>query len=142
MIIVPSIAVDASCRGNPGPMEYKGVYTDTKKVIFQKKFEEGTNNMGEFLAIVHAAAWLKREGILLPIYSDSEIAIRWVKNKECNTTIRISKKNMEAMILVKRAVKWLRSNKLETDVLKWDTLNCGEIPADFGRKKLYSKGRT
>lgn len=53
-------------------MEYRGVDTKTRKQIFiQGPFEEGTNNIGEFLAIVHGLALLKKRmttvlSILIP----------------------------------------------------------------------------
>ncbi|MCH9661836.1 MAG: viroplasmin family protein, partial [Bacteroidetes bacterium] len=49
-----SIAVDAASSGNPGLMEYRGVATQTHKQLFhQGPFKQGTNNVGEFLALVH-----------------------------------------------------------------------------------------
>ena len=53
-----SIAVDAASSGNPGKMAYRGVDTKTKKVLFhQGPFEQGTNNVGEFLALVHGLSF-------------------------------------------------------------------------------------
>ena len=61
LIIKESIAVDAACSGNPGNMEYRGVYTKTKEQIFhQGPFPQGTNNIGEFLALVHGLAFFKK----------------------------------------------------------------------------------
>src|SRR5699024_7350127 len=54
-----SIAVDAASSGKPGIMEYRGVDTKTKKVLFHAgPFPLGTNNIGEFLALVHGLAFL------------------------------------------------------------------------------------
>lgn len=141
-IVMPSVSVDASCRGNPGPMEYKGVHTESGATIFHKRFEEGTNNIGEFLAIVHAAALLKQNSMSMPIYSDSEIAILWVKRKRCNTNLIKNDRNEEVFAMTKRAVKWLRNNWIENNILKWNTRKHGEIPADFGRKHNFTgKGK-
>ena len=50
--LVDSLAVDAACAGNPGPMEYRGVLVRTGQEIFHVgPMEGGTNNIGEFLAI-------------------------------------------------------------------------------------------
>ena len=130
-----SIAVDAASSGNPGVMEYRGVDTQTEKQLFlQGPFKQGTNNIGEFLALVHGLAYLKKNNSDRIIYSDSRIAIGWVKKKKCNTKLSPNAKNKEAMDLVQRAEHWLKTNTYTTTIVKWETKAWGEIPADFGRK--------
>ena len=130
-----SISVDAASSGNPGKMEYRGVDTKTKKQLFiQGPFEEGTNNIGEFLAIVHGLAFLKKHHSNHIIYTDSRTAISWVKKKSCNTKLKRSEKNKPLFELVDRAVNWLKTNSYNTVIVKWETKAWGEIPADFGRK--------
>ncbi len=130
-----SIAVDAASSGNPGRMEYRGVVTATKKVLFhQGPFPEGTSNIGEFLALVHGLAFLKQQNSNLLIYSDSKIAMGWVKKKKCNTKLKPSKRNEALFELIKRAENWLHNNTYSTPIRKWETKQWGEIPADFGRK--------
>lgn len=134
-IIMDSVCVDASCLGNPGSVEYKGVHTTTREVIFHKRpIPNGTNNLGEFLAIVHALAHLKNEGKDIPIYSDSETAILWVRNKKVRTKLKRNESSEEIFNLVERALTWLESNDYANPILKWNTGSWGEIPADFGRK--------
>ena len=133
--ITPSLAVDAACSGNPGTLEYRGVDTETKQQHFhQGPFPEGTNNIGEFLAIVHGLALLKRQNSDIPIYSDSKIAINWVKAKWCRTNLDQTENNTELFTLIDRAEQWLKNNTYPNKILKWDTPLWGEIPADFGRK--------
>jgi len=130
-----SISVDAAVSGNPGKMEYKGVDTKTKKQLFiQGPFEEGTNNIGEFLAIVHGLALLKKNNSNKIIYTDSKTAMSWVKKKICNTKLERTDKNKSLFELVDRAVNWLKTNSYKTVIVKWETKAWGEIPADFGRK--------
>ncbi len=130
-----SISVDAASSGNPGIMEYRGVDTKTKKQLFiQGPFEEGTNNIGEFLAIVHGLAFLKQHNSNRIIYTDSKTAISWVKKKNCNSKLERNTKNKPVFDLVDRAVKWLKENTYTTTIVKWETKAWGEIPADFGRK--------
>lgn len=130
-----TISVDAASSGNPGLMEYRGVDTQTKKQLFyQGPFEDSTNNVGEFLAIVHALAFLKQAKIQKPVYSDSRTAISWVAKKKCNTKLKPSKKNTKVFDLINRAEVWLKNNPIQVDLLKWHTKAWGEIPADFGRK--------
>ena len=130
-----SICVDAAVSGNPGKMEYRGVDTKTKKQLFiQGPFEEGTNNIGEFLAIVHGLAFLKQQKSDRIIYTDSRTAMSWVEKKTCNTKLPRSEKNKPLFKLVDRALIWLRDNNYSTTIVKWETKAWGEIPADFGRK--------
>ena len=130
-----SISVDAASSGNPGKMEYRGVDTKSKKQLFiQGPFEEGTNNIGEFLAIVHGLAFLKKTNSDKIIYTDSRTAISWVKKKNCNTKLEPNEKNRALFELIDRAVIWLKNNTYKTPVVKWETKAWGEIPADFGRK--------
>lgn len=133
-IIDNSLAVDAACSGNPGPMEYRGVHVASQQEIFHFGPVKGTNNIGEFLAIVHGLALLKQKGFDMPIYSDSKIAIDWVRQKVCKTKLPRDAETEELFRLIKRAEKWLKENKYSTRILKWETKQWGEIPADFGRK--------
>lgn len=135
-IIKESLAVDAACSGNPGLMEYQGVYTaDGRKLFHVGPLEDGTNNIGEFLAIVHALAMLKQEGKpSMPIYSDSRNAQLWVKKGKCNTKLERTGRNDKIFELIERAERWLAANKITNPILKWETESWGEIPADFGRK--------
>lgn len=134
-IIKNSLSVDAACSGNPGLMEYRGVNTDSKEEIFRMgPFRHGTNNVGEFLALVHGLALLKKQGLSMPIYSDSKIAMGWVAKKKCNSKLARIPANEKLFDLIERAETWLKSNTYNTTVLKWETKSWGEIPADFGRK--------
>lgn len=133
--ILDSICVDASTIRNPGPTEYRGVDTMTKMLIFEMKLDEATNNIGEFLAIVHALALYKKNGKKLKvIYSDSLIAISWVRQKKCKTKYANTEANEIVSDLIQRAVTWLHNNDYDTKILKWNTGAWGQIPADYGRK--------
>lgn len=129
-----SLAVDAACSGNPGPMEYRGVHVASKQQLFHFGPMKGTNNIGEFLAIVHGLALFKKQGIDMPIYSDSLNAINWVRQKKCKTKLERNKDTEQLFQLIERAEKWLNTNEYSTPILKWETKLWGEIPADFGRK--------
>lgn len=129
------LAVDAACSGNPGPMEYRGVYLLTGQEIFHFGPVYGTNNIGEFLAIVHGLALLKQKGLNMPIYSDSRNALSWVKQKKCKTKLERTPRTEQLFILIERAEKWLKENTYTTPLVKWETEQWGEVPADFGRKK-------
>lgn len=130
-----TLSVDAACSGNPGPMEYRGVYTATNQELFRiGPLEMGTNNVGEFLALVHGLAFLKQQNSTIPIYSDSRNAISWVKKKKCKTMLLRTARNEKIFDLIERAEKWLTENTYTTEILKWETDVWGEIPADFGRK--------
>ncbi|UQZ84122.1 Ribonuclease H [Paenibacillus konkukensis] len=130
-----SLSVDVGSRGNPGIVEYKGVYTKTGEVVFQHPpIAKGTNNLGEFLAIVHALAYLKQKDSSMTIYSDSVTAMSWVRKKEVATNLPRDASTEEIWTLVDRALEWLRSNTYTNKIVKWDTKAWGEIKADYGRK--------
>lgn len=135
--ILNSISVDGACN-NKGDSEYQGVYTDTKTELFiQGPFKDGSNNLMEFLALVHGLAYLKKNNLDLPIYSDSKTAISWVWRKTVKTTIKRTQKNKNIFELVDRGIVWLQNNSEMINhrrILKWETKAWGEIPADFGRK--------
>jgi len=133
--VLDSLCVDAACKGNPGILEYRGVDTRSGAELFQKgPFPEGTVNLGEFLAIVHALALLTRIDSDWPIYSDSRTAIAWVKAKKIRTNLAPGEKNAQLFQLINRAITWLKGNEYPNRILKWETAYWGEIPADFGRK--------
>jgi ribonuclease HI len=130
-----SISVDAASSGNPGVMEYRGVDTQTKALLFHKgPFQKATNNIGEFLALVHGLALLKNQESQVVLYTDSITAMSWVSKKKCNTKLKRSKENQAVFVLIDRAEQWLQNNTFTTKIVKWETKSWGEIPADFGRK--------
>ncbi len=130
-----SIAVDAAWNTATGDMEYQGVYLESGTRIFlQGPFQDGTNNIGEFLAIVHGLAFLKQKNSLLPIYTDSRTAMSWIKKKHANTKLALTPRNKPVFELLQRAERWLATNTYKNQILKWETEYWGENPADFGRK--------
>ena len=129
------LAVDAACSGNPGPMEYQGIDLQTGARIFHFGPLHGTNNIGEFLAIVHALALMDNMGIKdKKIYSDSYNAILWVNKKKCKTKLERNTKTEKLFQVIARAEKWLQTHDIQIPVIKWETTKWGEVPADFGRK--------
>lgn len=142
--VFPSLCVDAACSGNPGRMEYRGVYLldihqdgsrETAQLFLRGPFEQGTNNIGEFLALVHGLAQLQKDGNnTLPVYSDSRTALAWLRQKQAKTKLAPTLHNQVLFDLLRRAEAWLQTHTYTNKVLKWDTDHWGEIPADFGRK--------
>ncbi len=132
---LPALAVDAACSGNPGLLEFRGVIADTGTEIFRRgPFPQGTNNIGEFLALVLGLAYLKRHNLPWALYTDSVTALAWVRQKKCKTKLVFDNTNLELLMMVRKAEQWLAQNTYTTRVLKWETSLWGEIPADFGRK--------
>jgi ribonuclease HI len=132
---VPSISVDAACDMTPGVMEYRGVDTETQRELFRMgPYQGSSNNHGEFLAIVHALALCQQQGSVLPIYSDSRTALSWVRNRKVKSTVQRTSANAPVFDLIDRAERWLSNNTYANPVLKWETSEWGENPADFGRK--------
>ncbi len=124
-----TIFVDASCSGNPGYTEYRGIEKESNNIVFQARYLKATNNIGEFLAVVHAL-------YLNPkiIYTDSVTAIAWVRQKKCKTNYKENKHNETLFHDIRKAELWLNQNVYTTQILKWDTKSLGEIPADYNKK--------
>jgi ribonuclease HI len=130
-----SISVDVGTRGNPGPIEYKGVDTQTGEVLFQVgPIENGTNNLGEFIAIIHGLSYLKKLGSNKTVYTDSKTALSWIRNKKVASTLVRDESTKKVWELTDRALNWLHHNTYQNKVLKWKTEEWGEIKADYGRK--------
>lgn len=130
-----SISVDAACSGNPGQMEYQCVDTDTNVQLFASPiYPVGTNNIGEFLAVVDALKYLQERGLDIPVYTDSISAIAWVRNKRAKTTLVRSAQTESLWQAIDNALDWLHTNSYPNPVLKWETEQWGESKADFGRK--------
>lgn len=130
-----ALAVDAACSGNPGPMEYRGIDLATGEQVFHFGPVRGTNNIGEFLAIVHALALLDQRGeTMKTIYSDSYNAILWVNKRKCKTKLERNDKTEKLFEIIARAEKWLATHRYKNPIMKWETQKWGEVPADFGRK--------
>lgn len=127
-------AVDAACSGNPGPMEYQGIDLATGQRVFHFGPVHGTNNIGEFLAIVHALALMERQGLKKTIYSDSYNAILWVQKRKCKTKLPLTPKTQQLFSIIARAEHWLATHHYDNAIVKWETKKWGEVPADFGRK--------
>ena len=134
-VLLPALAVDAACSGNPGEMEFRGVIADTGTEVFHRgPYVGGTNNIGEFLAIVLGLAYLKKYNLPWVLYSDSKTAIAWIRQKKCKTQLEWNANNQDLFLAVRAAEKWLADNTWTTAIYKWETEKWGEIPADFGRK--------
>jgi ribonuclease HI len=132
---LPSLCVDAACSGSPGPVELRGVETESGREIFRLgPYQDGTNNVGEFLALVHALAWMEKNAQSMPLYSDSETALAWLRAKRCRTKLARTNRNQALFDLIASAETWLAEHEIQAKLLKWDTDAWGEIPADFGRK--------
>ena len=129
-------AVDAGCSGNPGPMEYQCIDLATGERVFHFGPMKGTNNIGEFLAIVHALALCWQRGLHnKTIYSDSYNAILWVQKRKCKTKLEHTTETEHLYNILFRAEQWLLTHDYHNPIIKWETSKWGEIPADFGRKK-------
>ena len=128
-------AVDAACAGNPGRMEYRGVELMSGRELFRVgPFEHSTNNIGEFLAIVHALSLMYSRGEKHTVYSDSKTGMAWVRNRKVKTQLARDAKTEKSFRLMERALSWLNTHSYDVKIRKWETERWGEIPADFGRK--------
>lgn len=125
------IAVDAAHSTKNRKTEFRGVDLKTGETLFYKDLGNQTINIGEFLAIVEAVKYII-ENDFQPkvIFSDSTTAITWFKNKRTASNKR-NPKLMKAEIYLRAIAHWID----EIEIVKWDNVKWGEIPADFGNKK-------
>ena len=130
-----SIAVDVSCRGPYGPMEFRGINLTTNEFVFiMGPYQKGTNNIGEFLAVVEALKYISRIQKPMIIYTDSLTAMAWVRDRICNTELPRTEESEDIFIMIDEALEWLHNNDYSTEIQKWNTDEWGEVPADYGRK--------
>lgn len=124
------IAVDAAHSMKNKKTEFRGVDLSTGEVLFYKDLGNQTINIGEFLAIVEGMKYILKHHFSPPIiYSDSAVALNWVKHKRTAS----GKRNfllIKAEIYLRVMSHWVDQIKC----IKWDNKRNGEIPADFGRK--------
>ncbi len=80
------IYTDGASRGNPGPGGYGAIlkWGDTQKEL-SGGYRKTTNNRMELMAVIAALEELKKEGLHITIYSDSQYIVRaveegWLKN--------------------------------------------------------------
>lgn len=133
--LLPALAVDAACSGNPGVMEFRGVIADTGTEVFARgPFPCGTNNIGEFLALVLGLAYLKKNNLTWNLYTDSQTALAWLRQRKCKTKLPRNAQTEPLFVMIAKAEAWLRANTYTTRIYKWDTEHWGEIPADYNRK--------
>jgi ribonuclease HI len=121
-------AVDAACSGNPGPMEYQAIDLQTGARVFHFGPMKGTNNIGEFLAIVHALALMQQQGLTeKAIYSDSYNAILWVGKRQCKTKLERTPETEPLYQIIRRAERWLQTHQWRNPIIKWETNRWGEV---------------
>jgi len=138
-IRLDAIAVDGACAGNPGKMEYRAVRVADGSEVFHIGVSRtllGTNNIAEYLAMIHLAAILHKNGDhTTPIYTDSKNTLAWLRKGHSKTTLQLNSSTAATLDLLERADAWLALyGPIKNPILKWPTEEWGEIPADFGRK--------
>jgi len=100
----------------------------------------GTNNIGEFLAIIDAIQYIqsweeKGHKIDTTIYTDSQTALHRLASKKPKTTLPQNNQTKELLTKFQQSLLWLKTTDISCyDIQKRDTEKQGEIPADFGRK--------
>jgi len=79
-----NVYTDGACSGNPGKGGY-GILMEWVGKPYVKEFSEGfrltTNNRMELLAVIVALEQLKKEGLVVVVYSDSKYVVDSVEKK-------------------------------------------------------------
>jgi ribonuclease HI len=97
------IYTDGSSRGNPGPGGYGTIlmYGDKRKELSQG-YRKTTNNRMELMAVIAGLEALKKTGLKITIYSDSQYIVKalnegWL-NKWMATNFAKGKKNKDLWV--------------------------------------------
>ena len=61
-------------------------------------------------------------------------AILWVSKGKCKTALERNPKTEQLFQIIARAENWLKTHQYRNPIIKWETKQWGEVPADFGRK--------
>lgn len=135
---ISKICVDGSCD-HEGNIQYRGVNCDTGEELFRfGPISNGTSNVAEFLAIVEAQEYLRKNSLLCPIYSDSMVARTWYRKKKHNSKLSGDSAGF-VLALLQHAENLISLHKYKAHVRKWQTKKWGENKADFGFKKRKKK---
>lgn len=128
--LTKGIAVDAAHSMKQKKTEFRGVDLATGEVIFYRSLGNKTINIGEFLAIVEACKYIIQNNYTPKrIFSDSQVAINWFKNKTAQSKKR-ERELDKALIYLRAAYTWVD----QIEVIHWNNKNWGETPADFDNK--------
>ena len=80
------IYTDGASRGNPGPGGYGAIlkWGNTEKEL-SAGYRKTTNNRMELMAVIAALEALKKDGLTVTVYSDSQYVVKaveqgWLKN--------------------------------------------------------------
>lgn len=113
-------------------MEYKAFNEETQKWIFQKKYTGYcTQNISDFISIVHALHYCNENSLDSPIYNNNKIAINWANNKKTNTQLFKNNENKEIFQLYENALVWLKQNECSNQILFWNKKEMGNIEKPF-----------
>ena len=80
------IYTDGAARGNPGPGGYGAILmTGKHKKELSQGYRRTTNNRMEIMAVIAALKALKKDGLHITVYSDSQYVVKaweegWLQN--------------------------------------------------------------
>tara|TARA_B100001094_G_scaffold302128_1_gene329067 strand:- start:74 stop:556 length:483 start_codon:yes stop_codon:yes gene_type:complete len=113
------IYTDGSSRGNPGPGGY-GIIMEECKSGFIKEFSKGfkltTNNRMELLAVIDSLKKLKKEGLVITIYTDSKYVVNPVEKQWLHSWKKTAFKNKKNVDLWLELIPLLEKHKVQ---FKW-----------------------
>jgi hypothetical protein len=119
---------------NPGIFKYRLVNIETKEVIFEKIISGNcTNNLAELLGAVHAIGYNTANYLNLPVYTDSQTALSWIRKKLIKTKHIVTDAELQEELDI--ALKYIKTLSKAEHPLLWNTVAWGQIDADYGAKK-------
>lgn len=143
------IAVDGGCAntGNGWVWYYRGILirnweVNKWEIIFEKELPQTSNNLTEYLAILEAMRWRKKNNMKIAIYSDSTVAISRVRKWSHNCGQLPMWKHAKSY--TEKLENWRNKSKAPfEEIYQRFTKKWWDIPADYGKKawwvNLYPK---
>lgn len=143
------IAVDGWCANTSWwwVWYYRGILikngeVNNGKVIFEKEFPQTSNNLTEYLAILEAMRWRMKNDPKIAIYSDSTVAIWWVRKWGHNCSQLPMWQHAKSY--TEKLENWRNKSKAPFEnIYQRFTKKWWDIPADYGKKawwvNLYPK---
>jgi len=151
-----TIYTDGSSRGNPGPGGYGAILiAGTHRKELSGGYRYTTNNRMELMAVIKALEALKKPGMHLTVYSDSQYVVRAVNEGWLKNWIRMDfkgKKNKDLWLLYHKLAQphdvrfvWVKghaTNPLNNrcDELATEAADGSGLQVDEGFEKLEGNG--
>lgn len=124
------------CRGHwwlGGTMRWRSLRLDDHTVLLDRRGEQGSINVAEFLAIMETIQYCDEMQLAVPIYSASFVAVKWIQERVFNTS------SVTPEALIERVRRFNLADYDRSTLEYWDPEVWGRTPVDFGARDYRQK---